>query len=805
MRIFISHSTKDGSFVSLLNERLEEARFETWVSEISIAPGTNWVEEINKGLAGADLVLLIWSPNAAASEATTREWSAALAREITERRIRLGVVMLKQCPLPLLLVTKQYIDAQADTETAIQATLKWLNTRRDVGRLAVPTPPVYLPFYEPQDFIGRDSEFEHLRDTLTRQPSRLLLYGEPGIGKSTLALKFAWEAQRDFDAVIFQVCGERSLDDISAELASHLPIDTRAKSPEEQREAAKKWLRERQSLLILDDVQSSEIYGLTPGPACSVLYTSRLQSLPWLSPSESLEVKRFSDADALNLFCLYLNNIFQESQVKAYSDLLLDFAKRVEYLPIAMTVAAVILRQKPGSRLDQAALGLRIDALRDGVRDVPDLFNKAIESLAEEEQQLLEACATCVPDGFWLPLAAGIANIPLKDVGEFRDKLIHASLLRVLDRNRQRFQIHSLLKAHLMTREPFLFSQMKHTAVIVGTFLHLGDAWGTCAEILNEVVPTMQWMAANTATTAAIWQLGGAAYHVAFSTGSFVSALQISKEVENICTRMGDERGLIGSYGDQAGVLQAWGKYDEAMELVKKQEALSLKSHFDPGLASAYGNQGVILRKQGKYREALELHRKEEALAKQLNNGEILATSYGNQAVILEMMDKQEEAFAYLHLMESHYAKAMDMVGLQRSYNNQASLLLRLVRSGYFGLAPFIVVSDSIGGGSPLRSSLPKEPLKEALNLLAMQEDICLEYNIRAELVYCYLHWAHALGVTGNDEGAREKLIAAAKIADEIGLQREAAMATVLLRNLSITDPDTWFELGEILYSESRS
>ena len=37
-----------------------------------------------------------------------------------------------------------------------------------------------------------------------------------------LALRFAWEAQKDFDAVIFQTCGQRPLDAITAELADAL-------------------------------------------------------------------------------------------------------------------------------------------------------------------------------------------------------------------------------------------------------------------------------------------------------------------------------------------------------------------------------------------------------------------------------------------------------------------------------------------------------------------------------------------------------------------------------------------------------
>jgi KaiC/GvpD/RAD55 family RecA-like ATPase len=57
---------------------------------------------------------------------------------------------------------------------------------------------------------------------LCEEPSVFLLHGEPGANKSTLALQFAWEVQKDFDAIIVQTCGRRPLDAITNELAERL-------------------------------------------------------------------------------------------------------------------------------------------------------------------------------------------------------------------------------------------------------------------------------------------------------------------------------------------------------------------------------------------------------------------------------------------------------------------------------------------------------------------------------------------------------------------------------------------------------
>ena len=51
-------------------------------------------------------------------------------------------------------------------------------------------------------------------------------------------------------------------------------------------------------------------------------------------------------------------------------------------------------------------------------------------SQPEREQKLLAACAVCVQEGFWLPLAAEIAELSEDDAEDAADRLVHSSLLR---------------------------------------------------------------------------------------------------------------------------------------------------------------------------------------------------------------------------------------------------------------------------------------------------------------------------------------------------------------------------------------
>src|SRR5271157_2142145 len=312
MTVFLSHSTKDGDFVEKLAIALEASGFTPWRCEVDIEKGANFVSQINEGLTQSQMALLVWSPDAAKSDWTEQEWTSLLAQQVAEHKIRRAIVMLRDHPLPPLLRTSNWIEARWDQAAGIRDVLDWLKRRQRVQRLSGLRAPVFLPYYRPQDFVGRSAYLTRLQDTLAAEPGVFLLYGEPGAGKSMLALKFAWEAQKDFDAVIFQTCGERSIDAITAELAERLPIEVKTRPPEEQRAEAIKWLKARQSLLVLDDVwlndqRKFDVKQLEPGPNCSVLYTSRLESLPGLPSRQSAKVEKFTEAEAEELFHTYLD------------------------------------------------------------------------------------------------------------------------------------------------------------------------------------------------------------------------------------------------------------------------------------------------------------------------------------------------------------------------------------------------------------------------------------------------------------------------------------------------------------------
>jgi tetratricopeptide (TPR) repeat protein len=670
MKVFLSHSTKDQQFVQTFAAELKAEKIEPWICEVDVEFGGNFVAKIEEGLRDADLTILFWSPEAALSDWTRLEWTSVTAREISESRTRLGIVLLRDCEVPELLRVKHRIDARTDPEKARHETIDWIKRLRDMRRLAeTRAPGVFLP-PPPRDFVGRVEALETLYAVLAEdEPGSALLYGEPGCGKSTLALKFAWQTQGAFDAVVFQPCGQRSVDEIAAELARKLKLGIETRPPEEQMAGAKAWLAERRALLVLDDIWENDVIALAPGPPVSLLCTSRRRSLPWISLTHSVEVKSFSRDEAELIFRIYLG----EETLGKHRVALLELAERLERLPIAIVVGADLLR----SELDpvpEVVRGLRLERLRNEVHDVAALLRRAITARPEQQRRLLNVMAVCALEGFWFPLTVEIAGLTETEGRTARNKLVDASLLRMLDRDRQRFQLHALLREELRNLAPLGELQAAHAAVLEKQFADWEERWRECRDCLPEVIPAVQHLWEKSESSRAM-RLTYLSVQTGRRIGELEIAFRILQQEEALCLELGNKYDLGTSYCNQAVILKEWGRLEEAMALFRKVEVLCLELGDKGGLQTIYCQQGLTLQAWGRLEEAFELHKKQEAIAVELADKDGLQRTYGNQALILQTWGRLEEAMALHKKEEALCLELGNKDGLQRAYCHQGLIL----------------------------------------------------------------------------------------------------------------------------------
>lgn len=113
-RVFLSFAGDDRPGAVLLGKELEARRLDTFIDSKNVPVGHDIVLSINDGLAQSDYYVLLWSRHTVDRAYVDVEWSAALSRELNERRSFLFTVRLDETKLPPLLAPRKYLDFRGD-------------------------------------------------------------------------------------------------------------------------------------------------------------------------------------------------------------------------------------------------------------------------------------------------------------------------------------------------------------------------------------------------------------------------------------------------------------------------------------------------------------------------------------------------------------------------------------------------------------------------------------------------------------------------------------------------------------------
>ncbi|WP_290057253.1 AfsR/SARP family transcriptional regulator, partial [Amycolatopsis solani] len=151
-----------------------------------------------------------------------------------------------------------------------------------VPRLPPPVWPVCQLPPDIGDFTGRDAELAELTGVLgdDRGVPLAVLSGEPGAGKSTLAVRAAHRLRARFpDGQLYVPLAGRDIGEVLADLLRALGVPGPAVPDDVRARAAvfRGRLTDRRVLVVLDDaVDPGDVRALLPGtPGCAVLVTSR--------------------------------------------------------------------------------------------------------------------------------------------------------------------------------------------------------------------------------------------------------------------------------------------------------------------------------------------------------------------------------------------------------------------------------------------------------------------------------------------------------------------------------------------------
>jgi TIR domain/NB-ARC domain len=199
--VFISYSSRDAAVAQALEVRLSAAT-QVWRDKSRIE--ADWSREIASALARSEFVIMFWSAAAASSRWVRHEWMTARALGL-----RLLVVNLADAPA----LPEPIINLEITTSGDLDVTTEWLMARIGHGGghsydYSILPGRSQIPFLPNPAFVGRESELVELYlatigelNSLGR--SIVGLTGLAGVGKTQLAVEFAYRFAYAFEAVLW--------------------------------------------------------------------------------------------------------------------------------------------------------------------------------------------------------------------------------------------------------------------------------------------------------------------------------------------------------------------------------------------------------------------------------------------------------------------------------------------------------------------------------------------------------------------------------------------------------------------------
>jgi len=588
-------------------------------------------------------------------------------------------------------------------------------------------PIKYIPKIRNPNFVGRQEKLGEIHHELNAENNNRVaisaVSGMGGVGKSELALEYAWEYIDDYSGGI---CWLNVRDrNLATEIIQFIQLQMDLEVPqkiqgntltlEQQVEWCwKNWQPPSGSVLVIfDDVtEYQDINKLLPrinNQRFKLLITTRRLGLDTKIVDIPLDV--LSEDDAL----LLLRKILGEENTRIEDELQTakDLCQWLGCLPLGLELVgrylvedadlsiAEILEELQSERLEYEALNVsELESTEMTARlGVSAAFNLTWEKLDSKTKEVGELLSLFAPDTIAWKYVESVSeslNWKKTDVRNAKKQLNGRNVIKRLEKSEASYQIHPLIREFLQTKlqaSPQI-NELKQAFSI--TFIEIGKTipLESTLEVINSVknaIPHLTEVVENQLYTVSDENL----YSAFDGLGRFYrgQGLYVSAEpwyqqcLSAVKSRLGENHPDTASSLHYLALLY-WkmGRYDEAEPLHK--QALELRKQLlgenHPDTANTLDNLAGLYWKMGRYEEAEPLHKQALELKKQLlgENHPDTASSLNNLGLLYRDMGRYDEA-------EPMYKQALDLrTQLQgvnhphtaQSLNNLANLYLNIGR-----------------------------------------------------------------------------------------------------------------------------
>ncbi len=699
---FISYTSVDRAWAEWIAWALEAAGYSTLIQAWDFRPGTNFVQSMDEAAKQARRTLAVLSLDYFTSLYTQPEWQAAFGQDPTSGQAKLLPVRVRECDPEGLLGQIVYIDLVGLTPGEAKAVLlagvpagrakpqtepPFPDSAPATAEPRFPSslPPIWnVPHDRNPNFTGRTELLSGLYDSLHAGNATVLrqaLRGLGGVGKTQLALEYAYRHAADY-SVVWWVPSETSPATVYAELSRELGLPEADASESEVRErAVKHWLERHDGWLLVFDnaAEPDDVKPYLPqGASGHVIITSRYWD--WGDVANGLGVEVFERDTESVPYLLRRTSQTDEAAARLLADELgnlpLALAQASAYIAgtgITLTEYLELYQESPAETWrDEAAP----EAYPEPVARTWNLGMEEMGREAPAAAEMLYLLAYMAPEPVSRALLEeGAEHLPETLREMVQDRRAWNRSLRVFRRyglvevTETGLVVHRLVQAVTRDRQAAADRQAWAAAAVqVVEAVYPGDAynpqdigvWSRCAGLLGHALVTTDHAEMLTVVPETVHGLLNGSAGYLLSQGRYRDAEPLLQRALRLSQQaLGSEHPSVAtSLNNLAALYRSQGRYEEAKPLY--QQALEMSRHLlgeaHPDVAISLNNLALLYRSQGRYEEAEPLYQQALEMRRHLL-GEAhpsVATSLNNLAALYESQGRYEEA-------EPLYQQALEM------------------------------------------------------------------------------------------------------------------------------------------------